>query len=193
VPNPTYFDGDLRAALIEAAVAILREEGVGGLTLRGAARRAGVSHAAPAHHVGDLAGLYAAVAVLGHRTLAERMTAGAAAVSADAAPGAVLAAGVATYVRFAAERPELADPMLRRELWAAHAEEVEAELRAGYAGLRATVEAEQARGWRTGLDPDAAAQAVWALAQGLAGLRALGAFEGLDVDTEAVARALTAG
>lgn len=191
MPNPTYFGGDLRAALIDAAVATLREEGVGGLTLRGVARRAGVSHAAPAHHVGDLAGLYAAVAVLGHRTLADRMARAAAAVPEDAPPGSSLVAGVVAYVTFAAERPELAGPMLRRELWASRAAEVEAELHAGYAGLRAAVEAEQARGWRADLDPDAAAQAVWALAQGVAGLQELGAFEGIDVDVAAVARALT--
>lgn len=184
VPNPTYYDGDLRAALVQAALDLIREDGLGTLTLRGVARRAGVSHAAPAHHVGDLAGLFAAIAVTGHEVLAQQMTRAAAAVPRDAAPGEVLAAGVRAYVAFAAERPELAGPMFRRELWERHSEPVDAALRQGYAGLRDTVLAEQERGWRPHLDPDAATQAVWALAQGVATLQAEGAFAGFDLHLE---------
>lgn len=52
----------LRDALIEAGIALLNESGPEGLTLRRAAARAGVSHAAPAHHFGGLAGLQTAIA-----------------------------------------------------------------------------------------------------------------------------------
>ena len=48
-----YHHGDLRKALLEAAEAELAEKGVEGFTLRGCAKRAGVSHAAPAHHFKD--------------------------------------------------------------------------------------------------------------------------------------------
>jgi len=55
--NETYHHGALREALLEAAEAVLLEHGVEGFTLRECARRAGVSHGAPAHHFGDARGL----------------------------------------------------------------------------------------------------------------------------------------
>ena len=69
----TYHHGDLRNALIESAVAIVGEEGLGGLSLRKVARRAGVSHSAPAHHFGDLSGLLTAIALQGYRQLTDCM------------------------------------------------------------------------------------------------------------------------
>jgi AcrR family transcriptional regulator len=68
-----YHHGDLRAALLAAAEVVLAERGVEGFTLRECARRAGVSHAAPAHHFGDVTGLLTAVATLGFKTLTEFM------------------------------------------------------------------------------------------------------------------------
>lgn len=60
-PRP-YHHGDLRAAMLQAAAEELAENGVEGFTLRSTARRAGVSHAAPAHHFGDVTGLLTEVA-----------------------------------------------------------------------------------------------------------------------------------
>jgi AcrR family transcriptional regulator len=65
-----YHHGDLRAALISAAEEELVEKGVDGFTLRGCARRAGVSHAAPAHHFKDVRALFTALATIGLRRLA---------------------------------------------------------------------------------------------------------------------------
>lgn len=71
-PRPKeYHHGALAAALVEAAEAVLTERGVEGFTLRECARRAGVSHAAPAHHFHDARGLLTAVAALGFERLAE--------------------------------------------------------------------------------------------------------------------------
>jgi AcrR family transcriptional regulator len=53
----TYHHGDLKAALLSAARSIVEEQGADAFTLREAARRAGVSHGAPAHHFGDKTGL----------------------------------------------------------------------------------------------------------------------------------------
>jgi len=53
----TYHHGDLKVALLAAARSIVEEEGADAFTLREAARRAGVSHGAPAHHFGDKTGL----------------------------------------------------------------------------------------------------------------------------------------
>lgn len=66
-----YHHGDLRAALIAAAEEELAEKGVDGFTLRGCARRAGVSHAAPAHHFKDVRALFTALATIGLRRLAD--------------------------------------------------------------------------------------------------------------------------
>lgn len=52
----------LRDALIDAGMALLAEGGMPALTLRRAAARAGVSHAAPAHHFDGLPGLLTAIA-----------------------------------------------------------------------------------------------------------------------------------
>jgi len=94
----TYHHGDLRRALIDAAISILRETGAGALTLRETARRAGVSHAAPKNHFGDLSGLLAAVAAVGFRELAAAIRG--AAKGADDALGGFVAAGHA-YIQFA--------------------------------------------------------------------------------------------
>lgn len=57
VADRTYHHGDLKAALLLAARGLVEELGADAFTLREAARRAGVSHSAPAHHFGDKTGL----------------------------------------------------------------------------------------------------------------------------------------
>jgi AcrR family transcriptional regulator len=52
-----YHHGALKQALLEVAESVLLDYGVEGFTLRECARRAGVSHGAPAHHFGDARGL----------------------------------------------------------------------------------------------------------------------------------------
>jgi AcrR family transcriptional regulator len=61
----SYHHGSLRDALLEAAEKIVFRDGVDALTLRAAARDAGVSHAAPAHHFKDLSGLLTELAIIG--------------------------------------------------------------------------------------------------------------------------------
>src|SRR5690349_24467205 len=60
-----YHHGDLPEALLKATAQLVQEQGVGALSLREVARRAGVSHGAPAHHFGDKAGLLTALATQG--------------------------------------------------------------------------------------------------------------------------------
>ena len=62
-----YHHGDLRRALLDAAEAELEAAGIEGFSLRKVAKRAGVSHAAPAHHFGTAAGLLTALAAEGFR------------------------------------------------------------------------------------------------------------------------------
>ncbi|MEO4001606.1 TetR/AcrR family transcriptional regulator [Mesorhizobium sp. CAU 1732] len=102
----TYHHGDLRRALLKAAEDELAEKGPEGFTLRGCAKRAGVSHAAPAHHFGDTTGLLSALAGEGyqrfHAAIEARMDA-----SPDQTPeGRMVAAGLG-YVAFARANPAL--------------------------------------------------------------------------------------
>ena len=52
---------------------ILERDGVEALTLRGAAREAGVTHGSPAHHFGDLSGLLSELAATGFDRFHERL------------------------------------------------------------------------------------------------------------------------
>src|ERR1700749_203992 len=70
-----YHHGALRDALLEAAERVLERDGLAGLTLRAVAREAGVSHAAPTHHFGDLTGLVSELAAIGFRPFNATMTA----------------------------------------------------------------------------------------------------------------------
>jgi AcrR family transcriptional regulator len=89
-----YHHGDLRASLVAAAVEAIADDGLPAATLRGVARRAGVSHAAATYHFGDKAGLLTAVAAEGFGLLADELR------GAVASGGTPLDAAVA-YVRFA--------------------------------------------------------------------------------------------
>src|SRR5882672_682847 len=60
-----YHHGALREAMLKAAERILGRDGIAGLTLRAAAREAGVSHAAPKNHFGDVRGLLSELAAVG--------------------------------------------------------------------------------------------------------------------------------
>ena len=68
-----HHHGDLRAALIKAGIEILTESGLDKLTLRSCAARAGVSHAAPAHHFDGVAGLRQAIASEGFARFRQHM------------------------------------------------------------------------------------------------------------------------
>jgi AcrR family transcriptional regulator len=92
-----YHHGNLKAALIVAADAIIAQKGVEGFSLREAARRAGVSPGAPAHHFGTATGLLTEVALLGYANLGAALNA----VVATGAPAADLRAQAQAYVGFA--------------------------------------------------------------------------------------------
>jgi AcrR family transcriptional regulator len=106
-----YHHGDLRRQLLAVAEEIILERGVEGFTLREAARRAGVSPAAPAHHFGDARGLLTEVALLGFQDLGRMLE------RADAAgggsPARRLAGQAHAYVRFALEHPARFQLMFR--------------------------------------------------------------------------------
>ncbi len=102
-PRPPYHHGDLARALLEAAGQLIEEEGLEAFTLRACARRAGVSHAAPAHHFGDRAGLLSAYAASVFREMTALMRARIR--EAGDNPHAWLQAVGLSYIDFALRRP----------------------------------------------------------------------------------------
>ena len=108
-PRP-YHHGDLRRALLDAALQEVLAVGPTRLSLREVARRAGVSHAAPRHHFGDKAGVLTALAAEGFARLAE--------ATADAARTARVLDDVGlAYVRFALDSPAHFAVMFRPDLF----------------------------------------------------------------------------
>ena len=106
-----YHHGALRDALLEAAERVLERDGLPGLTLRAVAREAGVSHAAPTHHFGDLAGLLSELAAIGFQQFHAAMTQ---AGAADGSPEMGIARAKA-YVGYAQAHPGLYGLMFRTE------------------------------------------------------------------------------
>ena len=104
-----YHHGNLRRALLDAALDTIARDGVSAVNLRDLARRCGVSHAAPAHHFGDRTGLLTAIATEGYEGLA------AATNAAWTETGSFLEVGVA-YVRFAVAHPAHFAVMFRPDL-----------------------------------------------------------------------------
>lgn len=98
-----YHHGALRQALLDAAESLLLQSGLESFSLRECARRAGVSHGAPAHHFGDVKGLLTALATVGFERLGQCMQQGADAAGSDATRR-LLAVGQA-YIGFALDHP----------------------------------------------------------------------------------------
>ena len=99
MPSKKYHHGDLKNALIKAGVEILAKEGVGGLSLRKVAQRAGVSHSAPYAHFPDKQSLIAAISTEGFNQLYNELEA---AIYPHAkSPKKQLVEGAQAYVRFA--------------------------------------------------------------------------------------------
>jgi len=163
----TYHHGDLRHALLAAAEAELEERGIEAFSLRRVAKRAGVSHAAPAHHFGDVGGLLTALAADGF----ERLVAVQAAQEAEAACNAeaqLLALGLG-YVTFAEAHPALFRLMFASDRPDHQDERLCAAAKAAYGRL---VERVAARVRAAGGEAPSAVDvmAAWAAAHGLADL-----------------------
>ncbi|MET3927676.1 WHG domain-containing protein [Devosia sp. 2618] len=114
IPNAPYHHGDLRRALLEAALLILERDGEEGLGLRDLARAVGVSPAAPYRHFDSRAALLEALAVTGFQRFTKAMEEVATSGAQD-----MLAMMGKTYVLFALDNPGLFrlmfSPQLRRD------------------------------------------------------------------------------
>src|SRR3982751_4845431 len=111
-PDAPYHHGALRDALLQAAERVLERDGLAGLTLRAVAREAGVSHAAPTHHFGDLTGLLSELAAIGFRRFNEAMVA---ARNSETHPLMKGMANAKAYVAYAQASPGMYGLMFRTE------------------------------------------------------------------------------
>ena len=184
-----YHHGNLAQALTTAARAILEEEGLAKLSLRAAARRAGVSQAAPYHHFRDKEALLASVATQGHKDFAAALQAGM--ERAGPAPGeAWVGCGVA-YVEFALQNPGLFRLMFGSAIEHCGAYPALTDAgRASYAVLQQAVSALQTA---DAAGAELLALDSWSTVHGLATLLIDGGLEPRDVGAEdgtALARAL---
>ncbi|MFY1689888.1 TetR/AcrR family transcriptional regulator [Plantactinospora sp. WMMB782] len=181
-PGRPYHHGDLRRTLLAAAATAIGESGPAGLSLRDLARRAGVSHAAPAHHFGDKAGLLTAFATEGFGLLADALTR-----IHQETGGDLLELGVG-YVMFAVRHRAHFEVMFRPELFhrddsglVAAQQRARGALRAGVAGLPGSPAGPQAA---------ESELAAWSIVHGFATLWLGGALrvDQIGTDPEAAAR-----
>lgn len=166
----TYHHGDLPETLVRAAMELLEENGATELSLRAAARRAGVSTAAPYRHFADRNALLSAIAAVGYRELATDL------VAAHPLPETVddLAAIAVGYVQFALRRPGLF-----RVMFTEQCDPTSTERSAAVTAIQEYLNT-IVRQVFPSADPEAMAIAVWGLVHGLAFLHLDGK---LDADS----------
>jgi AcrR family transcriptional regulator len=161
-----YHHGGLHAALLEAAERILEREGLPGLTLRAVAREAGVSHAAPTHHFGDLTGLVSELAAIGFRQFNVAMTA------AGNSAGTLVEKAMArakAYVAYGQAHPGLFSLMFRTERLDMKRPALHEAANAAFAGLVGAVGAQRHEAIEAkalSLDQAAAIARAWSLVHG---------------------------
>ena len=161
-----YHHGALHAALLEAAERILEREGLPGLTLRAVAREAGVSHAAPAHHFGDLTGLVSELAAIGFRQFNIAMTA---AGNCDGTMMEKAMARAKAYVAYGQAHPGLFSLMFRTERLDMKRPALHEAANAAFAGLVGAVGAQRHEAIEAkalSLDQAAAIARAWSLVHG---------------------------
>lgn len=181
----SYHHGTLRDALIRATDEILAERGAGGFTLREAARRAGVSAAAPAHHFGSAAGLLTEVAIAGFEDLTRTLRD---AGGDEASPAKRLRAQGVGYVRFAMAHPGRFGLMFRHDLLLSDDARLQAAGKAALAEVEASVRAYSGKAAASADDPTVRALVLgaWSTVHGFAQLA-------LDGKLAAMAHARTLG
>lgn len=99
-----YHHGDLRRAVVTAALETLSETQSADFSLRELARRAGVSHNAPYKHFAEKTELLAEVSAAGFELLTQRI---AGEIARNAKPREQLFLLLRTYIRFGVENPAL--------------------------------------------------------------------------------------
>jgi AcrR family transcriptional regulator len=161
-----YHHGALHEALLKAAERVLERDGLAGLTLRAVAREAGVSHAAPTHHFGDLTGLVSDLAAIGFRQFNVAMAA------ADATGLSLMDRALArakAYVAYAQAHPGMYGLMFRTERLDMTRPSLHEAAAASFAGLAGAIGAsrqEHISEEALSLEQGAAIARAWSLVHG---------------------------
>ncbi|WP_439369225.1 TetR/AcrR family transcriptional regulator [Bradyrhizobium sp. PMVTL-01] len=161
-----YHHGALREALLQAAERVLERDGLAGLTLRAVAREAGVSHAAPTHHFGDLTGLVSELAAIGFRQFNAAMVS---ACDAATTPLARALARPKAYVAYAQAHPGMYGLMFRTERLDYSRPSLHEAAEASFAGLANAIgmmRQEQISGDALTLNQGAAIARAWSMVHG---------------------------
>jgi AcrR family transcriptional regulator len=188
-----YHHGNLRRALLDAALALLAEDGGLDFTMRELARRASVTHNAPYRHFVDKDDLLAALAEEGFALLRERSLRDSASASAD--PRARVRALGTSYVSFAVERPHQFRLMFGAPMATARASypELARAAEASFALLGDAIEACRAQGLlRSDMSTRSASLVAWSLVHGLASLLVANQIPGGEARVPKLARELSA-
>lgn len=170
-----YHHGDLPNALRASAVEVILDKGLHGFSLREVARRAGVSHAAPGYHFGDVRGLLTAVAIEGFDTLHDELVRSGAGIDDPIERLKAIGRG---YIRVAIEHPAHCEVMFRDDVVSADAPALAEAGLAAYGVLERAVTAIADR-HDAELAVHDVARLCWSTMQGLIGLQAK--FTALDV------------
>ena len=187
-----YHHGNLREALIGAALDLISQKGPAGFTFAEAARQAGVSPAAPYRHFRDRDALMADVARQGFERFAQRL----AATWDDGRPSptAALERLGRAYLGFARDEPAYFSAMFESGVPVANHRDLNEASERAFAVLRQACEAVVA-GLASGKRPPALMMAlhIWALAHGIASLFARGdaARRSLPISAEELLEAAT--
>ncbi len=174
-----YHHGDLRAALLDEAAAMIAEGGAASLTMRAIGERLGVSRAAAYRHFADKTALLVAVAGAGFSRLGSRLQA----VDAGARGSSLerLRRLGAEYVRFAVENPAHYRLMYGKEaLTREDIPELREAANAIFEQMVAVIEAHQRSGGLKRQDPRAQAYVAWSALHGLASLWIEGQIQATD-------------
>ena len=163
----SYHHGDLKRALTSAALSLVAEKGPKGFTLTEAARRAGVSAAAPYRHFADKAELLATVAEQGFLELHAAL---AAAVDAGTEPKARVIELGRVYVRWAVDHPDRYQVMFGAEIAKTDHPSLAAAAELAFGDLLDAITRCQDPGLLEGRDPRAIAGPLWSLVHGVASL-----------------------
>lgn len=110
--NKNYHHGNLRQALIEAAIPVLKKKGIVGLSLRGLATELEVSHGAPYRHFRNKTALLEAIAITGFMALQDVCREAVGNFPDD--PRQQLYQAGMGYIFHVARNPEVADLMFRQ-------------------------------------------------------------------------------
>jgi AcrR family transcriptional regulator len=181
----SYHHGDLKRALTGAALSLVAEKGPKGFTLTEAARRAGVSVAAPYRHFADKAELLATVAEQGFRDLHADL---AAAADAASEPRARVVELGRAYVRWAVAHPDHYQVMFGAERVKADHPALAVAAERAFGDLLDAITRCQEAGIGEGQDPREMAAPLWSLVHGAASLAIGGELRavGIQQDPEAM-------